>query len=318
MSSCGDDDRHRGHLGVSQTNKAKKKKSARRPMDPEDIPGSIFSAPERISHDTHLFVVPFVQQILDNIILITVNQSVLPLLQRHCLHNAMRAYLYRLFVDHDSYRQVGYQMVLHLPQRFVHPSVSPSSTAAPSATRDVAMPTLAPGQKDKLGRVMIEPDGSSLCVLGNREKFKAISEQAKKARGNLKGGSLHTGGAKTVGTITREMEKELRRTPIEQEVFKKTHVKKKENEGLEGIGSSRQVEILDGVQIAFMLAQIEQLTSALAESKWRRVVEQQSMSATVQQIKEQVLNLACRPTTSAPEDTDDNSEEEDDFVDVTP
>ncbi|WMV09350.1 hypothetical protein MTR67_002735 [Solanum verrucosum] len=44
------------------------------------------------------------------------------------------------------------------------------------------------------------------------------------------------------------------------------------------------------------------------------------MSATVKKIKEQVLNLARRPTTSsASEDTDDNSEEEDDdFVDRTP
>ncbi|KAG5598974.1 hypothetical protein H5410_030344 [Solanum commersonii] len=58
MSSGGDGDRHREHLGVSQTKQAKKKKS-RRPIDPEDIAGSISSAPERISHDTHLFVVPF-------------------------------------------------------------------------------------------------------------------------------------------------------------------------------------------------------------------------------------------------------------------
>ncbi|WMV42645.1 hypothetical protein MTR67_036030 [Solanum verrucosum] len=58
MSSGGDGDKHREHLGVSQTKHAKKKKS-RRPIDPEDIAGSISSAPERISHDTHLFVVPF-------------------------------------------------------------------------------------------------------------------------------------------------------------------------------------------------------------------------------------------------------------------
>ena len=58
MSSGGDSDRHREHLGVSQTKQAKKKKS-RRPIDPEDIAGSISSAPERINHDTHLFVVRF-------------------------------------------------------------------------------------------------------------------------------------------------------------------------------------------------------------------------------------------------------------------
>jgi len=41
------------------------------------------------------------------------------------------------------------------------------------------------------------------------------------------------------------------------------------------------------------------------------------MSETVQQIKEQVMNLARRPTTSAPDDTDDESDE-DDYVDLTP
>ncbi|KAG5595489.1 hypothetical protein H5410_036721 [Solanum commersonii] len=35
------------------------------------------------------------------------------------------------------------------------------------------------------------------------DKFKAMSEQSKKAGGSLKGGSLHTGGAKTIGTIIR-------------------------------------------------------------------------------------------------------------------
>uniref|UniRef100_M1DTH9 Uncharacterized protein n=1 Tax=Solanum tuberosum TaxID=4113 RepID=M1DTH9_SOLTU len=89
--------------------------------------------------------------------------------------------------------------------------------------------------------------------------------------------------------------------------------------GLQGIGSSRQAEALDGVQIAAMSAQIAQLTSALANSEQRRVAEQQSMSATVPQIKEQVLNLDRRPTTSSPaEDIDNDSEEEDDFVDRTP
>ncbi|WMV59299.1 hypothetical protein MTR67_052684 [Solanum verrucosum] len=39
----------------------------------------------------------------------------------------------------------------------------------------------------------------------NTYKFKAMSEQAKKARDSLNGGSLHTGGAKSIGTITREM-----------------------------------------------------------------------------------------------------------------
>ncbi|KAG5626200.1 hypothetical protein H5410_011418 [Solanum commersonii] len=50
----------------------------------------------------------------------------------------------------------------------------------------------------------------------------------------------------------------------------------------------------------------------------RRETKQRSMSATVQQIKEQVLNLACRPTTSVPEDTDNSEDEEDDYVDRIP
>ena len=48
-----------------------------------------------------------------------------------------------------------------LTQRFVHPDVSPSSTAAPSATPHDTMSALAPGQKDRLGRVMIKSDGLS-------------------------------------------------------------------------------------------------------------------------------------------------------------
>ncbi|KAG5580125.1 hypothetical protein H5410_050752 [Solanum commersonii] len=43
---------------------------------------------------------------------------------------------------------------------------------------------------------------------------------------------------------------------------------------LEDIGSSRQAEALDGVQIAAMLDQIAKLTMALAESERNRVAEQ--------------------------------------------
>ncbi|KAG5586282.1 hypothetical protein H5410_046716 [Solanum commersonii] len=51
-------DKHSDHLGVSQTKQTKNKKS-RRSIDPEDIAGSISSAPEPICHDTYLFVFPF-------------------------------------------------------------------------------------------------------------------------------------------------------------------------------------------------------------------------------------------------------------------
>ncbi|KAG5590979.1 hypothetical protein H5410_041493 [Solanum commersonii] len=86
---------------------------------------------------------------------------------------------------------------------------------------------------------------------------------------------------------------------------------------IEGIGSSCQAEAVDGVQIAAMSAQITKLTAALAESEGRIVAEQESKSETVQQIKEQVMNLACRPTTSAPNDTDDESDD-DYYVEPTP
>ncbi|KAG5605541.1 hypothetical protein H5410_027033 [Solanum commersonii] len=48
-----------------------------------------------------------------------------------------------------------------LTQHFVHLDASPSSTASPSATPHGTMSALAPVQKDRLGRVMIEPNGSS-------------------------------------------------------------------------------------------------------------------------------------------------------------
>ncbi|WMV40881.1 hypothetical protein MTR67_034266 [Solanum verrucosum] len=160
-----------------------------------------------------------------------------------------------------------------------------------------------------------------------------MSEQAKKARGSLKGDLLHTGGAKTVGTITKEMEKELGHTLIGSEVFKKTHLKKKENE------SDPDVWVEESAERTFnefhqesgrgthkgrvyglgSRNNVRRFQSGLQESERRRKAEPQSMSATVQEIKEQVLNLARRPTTSSlVEDTDDDSDEDDDFVDRTP
>ncbi|WMV19338.1 hypothetical protein MTR67_012723 [Solanum verrucosum] len=460
MSSGGDGDRYREHLGVGQTKQAKKKKS-RRPIDPEDIAGSISSAPERISHNTHLFAVPFgtadprqyylnyrrpVGSSSTSQALPSRRYEDLPLQAIRRARplsagtpsptgtspqlSAMR------LEDSSSEHSDAMAGTPPLTQRFVHPDVSPSSTAAPSATPHDTMPALAPGQKDRLGRVMIEPDGSSwhpakdaaqalkecvrklytqayhswseipnsirqvmfnnfktMCTWESRynlvigttferkasirlsnwlksvrdngirpgwmlphgfaelgqywktDKFKAISDQAKMARGSLKGGSLHTGGAKTVGTIAREMndfnkyvaenlDSSVQLTPeLSTQIWKEkviggTHkgrcyglgsrndVRRLQS-GLEGIGSSRQAEALDGVQIAAMSDQITKLTAALAESERKRVAEQQSMSETVQQIKEQVMNLARRPTTSAPDDTDDESDE-DDYVDLTP
>ncbi|WMV29884.1 hypothetical protein MTR67_023269 [Solanum verrucosum] len=324
MSSGGDGDRHREHLGYSQTKQAKKKKS-RRPIDPEDIAGSISSAPERISHDTNLFAVPFGN---------ASPTGTSPQLSAMRLgdssseqSDAMADYVY-----------LGVEVQNGQGTTFERKASARLSSWIKSIRDSGERPGwMLPHVFDELGQYW------------NTNKFKAISDQAKMARGSLKGGSLHTGGAKTVGTIAREMEKELGRTPIEPEVFKKTHDRKKENEsdpdvwveeraertfndchkyvaenldsliqltpelstqiwkekvvrgthkgrcyglgssndvrclqsGLEGIGSSRQVEALDGVQIAAMSDQIVELTAALAESERKRVAEQQSMSETV-------------------------------------
>ncbi|KAG5584936.1 hypothetical protein H5410_045370 [Solanum commersonii] len=116
------------------------------------------------------------------------------------------------------------------------------------------------------------------------------------ARSSLKGGSLHTGGAKMVGTIAREMNDfhqyvtENLDSSVQLTLELSTHIWKERlvggtHKGLESIGSSRQAEALDGVQIAAMSDQIAKLTAALAESERRRVAEQESISETVQQIK---------------------------------
>uniref|UniRef100_M1DC81 Uncharacterized protein n=1 Tax=Solanum tuberosum TaxID=4113 RepID=M1DC81_SOLTU len=138
--SLGDDgDRHREHLGVSQTKHAKKKKS-RRPIVPEDIAGSISSVPECISHNTYLFAVPFGTP------------------SPRCTSSQLSAMRLGDSSSEQSYAMAG---TPPLTQHVVHPDVSPSPTATPSATPHDTMFALAPGQKDKLGRVMIEPDGSS-------------------------------------------------------------------------------------------------------------------------------------------------------------
>ncbi|KAG5598970.1 hypothetical protein H5410_030340 [Solanum commersonii] len=185
MSSGGDSDRHREHLGVNQTKQAKKKKS-RRPIDPQDIAGSISSAPERINHDTHLFVVPFdtadprqyypnycrpVDALSTSHALPSRRYEDLPLqaIRRarpllagtpSPICTSPQLSTMRLG-DPSSEQSDAMAGTPSLTQHFVHPDVSPSSTVAPSATPHDTMSALAPGQKDRLGRVMIKPDGSS-------------------------------------------------------------------------------------------------------------------------------------------------------------
>ncbi|WMV13762.1 hypothetical protein MTR67_007147 [Solanum verrucosum] len=107
----------------------------------------------------------------------------------------------------------------------------------------------------------------------NTNKFKAMSEQAKKARGSLKGGSLKTGGAKTVGTITIEMDQMTPGLSTQiwtEKVVDGTHKGRvygrasqnnirRLQSGLQRIGSLCQAEAVDDVQIAAMSAQIASL-----------------------------------------------------------
>uniref|UniRef100_M1DXW8 Uncharacterized protein n=1 Tax=Solanum tuberosum TaxID=4113 RepID=M1DXW8_SOLTU len=190
MSSSSDGDRSREHLGVSQTNRAKKKKS-RRPIDLEDIPGSISSAPERISHDTHLFDVSFgttdprayYPNYRQPVGASSISQALPPRhyedLPLQVIHRVRPLSAGRIsdgtpsptgtspqlsamrIGDSSSGQSDAMAGTPLLTQQFVYPDVSPSSTDASSATPDDETPALAPGQKDRLDRGMIEPDGSS-------------------------------------------------------------------------------------------------------------------------------------------------------------
>uniref|UniRef100_M1B2N5 Uncharacterized protein n=1 Tax=Solanum tuberosum TaxID=4113 RepID=M1B2N5_SOLTU len=153
---------------------------------PEDIEGSISSAPERISHDTHLFVVPFgtadprqyypnyrrpvgasstsqalPAQCYEDLPLQAIHQA-RPLSAGTLSPTGTSPLLSAMRIGDSSSEQSDAMIgTPPLTQRFVHPYVSPSSTATPSATPHYEMPALAPGQKDIFGRLMIEPDGSS-------------------------------------------------------------------------------------------------------------------------------------------------------------
>ncbi|KAG5601019.1 hypothetical protein H5410_032389 [Solanum commersonii] len=173
MSSGGDSERHREHLGVSQTKQAKKKKS-RRPIDPEDIAGFISFALKRINHDTHLFAVSFgtadPRQYYPNYRRPVVASSTSQALPLHCYENLpLQAIRRARPLSTGNPSPTGLEILVAAVDamadapfsRFVHHDVSSSSTAAPSATPHDTMSALAPSQNDRLGRVMIKPDGSS-------------------------------------------------------------------------------------------------------------------------------------------------------------
>lgn len=58
---------------------------------------------------------------------------------------------------------------------------------------------------DTLGHWLFPNVFEDLRQYWNTDEFKVVFEQAIKARNSLKGGLLHNRGAKSVGTITREM-----------------------------------------------------------------------------------------------------------------
>ncbi|KAG5632490.1 hypothetical protein H5410_004207 [Solanum commersonii] len=103
---------------------------SRRPIDSEDIPGFLSSVSKRITHDTHLLDVPFGT-------------------------TDPRAY-------YPNYcRPAGVTFTSQccggtppLTQHYIHPGVSPTPTLDETSA-------LAPGQRDRIDRVMIEPDESS-------------------------------------------------------------------------------------------------------------------------------------------------------------
>ncbi|KAG5575525.1 hypothetical protein H5410_055659 [Solanum commersonii] len=161
------------------------KKKSRRPIDHEDIAGAISSAPERISHDTHIFVVLFSiadpRQYYPNYRRPVGDSFTSHALPPRCYEDLPLQAIRRArplsagtpsptgtypqlsaMRIGDSSSEQSYAMAGTPPltQHFMHPNASPLSTARPSATPNDEMPALAPCQKDRLGRVMIEPDGS--------------------------------------------------------------------------------------------------------------------------------------------------------------
>ncbi|KAK6784670.1 hypothetical protein RDI58_018125 [Solanum bulbocastanum] len=137
MSSGGDGDRHRQNLGVSQIKQAKKKKS-RRPIDPEDIAGSISSVPERIYSFICFSIWYAICRARPLSAGIPSPTGIAPQL------SVMR------LGDSSSEQSDAVAGTPALTQCFVHSDVPPSSTATPSATPHDTMSTLAPGQKDRL------------------------------------------------------------------------------------------------------------------------------------------------------------------------
>ncbi|KAF3627805.1 DNA binding protein -like protein [Capsicum annuum] len=139
------------------------------------------------------------------------------------------------------------------------------------------------------------------CIYWESPEYKVLPEKNKKARVSLKGGSLHTVGAKSVGVIVREIEKDLGRELTQLEVFKQTHLKKKTNESnpdvwVEPRAENANAEAIDGVQLAAMSQQVTDLSRPFAQF----VSQNEIMSKTVEELKKQVVSMRsprhCSPS----------------------
>lgn len=145
MSSGGDSDKDRSILELARLIRLQKRSLG----DPQIL---------RIFQDLFLlrqselvmiliyFLFYLVRRILGHIILIIINQTMLSLLHIHCLHDARRTYLYRLFVEHDPYRHVVYKIVLHLPQvGLAAEPVNPGYRSGPSRSGPESILYVSPG-----------------------------------------------------------------------------------------------------------------------------------------------------------------------------
>ncbi|WMV28860.1 hypothetical protein MTR67_022245 [Solanum verrucosum] len=294
---------------------------------------SISSALERISHDTYILAVSFgtvdPRQYYPNYrrpVGASSTSQALPSL------SAMR------IRDSSSEQSDTMADTPPLTQRYVHPDVSPSATATPSATPN-EMPHLVPGQKGRLGRVMIEPDGSSWhpandVVRALKDCVRRLYTQAHHSWSEIPNSIRQTmfNNFKTMCTweprhnhvITTTFERKASarlsawlkkvRDTVERPDWMLHHV-------FDELGLYWNTDKFKAISDQANKARGSLKGGSLhtGESERRRVVEQESMSATVQQIKQQAMNLTRRPTTSAPNDTDDDStDDEDDCVEPTP
>ncbi|XP_049364747.1 uncharacterized protein LOC125829580 [Solanum verrucosum] len=85
-------------------------------------------------------------------------------------------------------------------------------------------------KNNKNPRWILSKDWEKLLVhWANDPRFKQMSEISKKARSSTKGGSLHTSGAQSQGSVRRKLDKELGRLVTQAKAFKATHIRKKKN-----------------------------------------------------------------------------------------